>query len=82
MAKESLAGRERLFTTLSWDDIKLTHPIGGLRISFFFCVLVRVVCLLRERWCWSPSSELSHRYRGASGLPWNGSGGYQKLGES
>ena len=76
MAKESLTGRERLSTTLSWDDIKLTHPIGGLRISFFV-VLGRVVCLLRERWCSSPSSELS-----PSGLPWNGSRGLSKLGES
>ena len=37
MAKESLAGEGGgLLTSLSWDDIKLTHPVGGLLISFFF----------------------------------------------
>ena len=40
MAKESLAGREGLFTPLSWDDIKLTHPVGGLLISFFVALVL------------------------------------------
>ena len=65
MAKESLAGEGGgLLTSLSWDDIKLTHPVGGLLISFFICFM----------WfeSFGYSGKVSHLVGVRLDMPWNG----------
>ena len=67
MAKESLAGEGGgLLTSLSWDDIKLTHPVGGLLISFFICFM----------WfeSFGYSGKVSHLVGVRLDMLWNGSG--------
>ena len=87
MAKESLAGREGLFTPLSWDDIKLTHPVGGLLISFFcgfgLSVLFTQGTLVLVTFVGERGDRLVTSIGVRVDMPWNGNGETSgKLGES